>query len=222
MTLKIAPSLLSADFAALGQAARDCEDAGAEYLHFDVMDNQFVPNLTFGAPVIAAIRPHSGAVFDAHLMVVHPETLIAAVARAGADVITVQAEACTHLQRVLRQIRDCGARAGVALNPSTPLTVLDYVLADDVDLLLIMTVNPGFGGQSFIPSMFRKLREARAMVDACCRDIELQVDGGVGPDNVRGVADAGCTVTVAGSSVFGHAGGPRAGITALRDALAVG
>lgn len=218
--LKIAPSLLSADFAALGDAARVCEAAGAEYLHFDVMDNHFVPNLTFGVPVIGALRKHSRAVYDAHLMVERPDTLIGSVVAAGADVVTVQVEACTHLQRVLRQIRDAGARAGVALNPATSLSTLDYVLGDDVDLVLIMTVNPGFGGQSFIPAMVPKIRAACEMIQRTGREIELQVDGGVVPANVRAIADAGCTVAVAGSSVFGHAGGVAAGVSALREALA--
>lgn len=221
MNVKIAPSLLSADFAALGDAARACQDAGAEYLHFDVMDAHFVPNLTFGAGVVHALRPYSDAFFDVHLMVDGPELLVSEVAKAGADGITVHPEASVHLQRTLRQIRELGKRAGIALNPATPLDVLEYVL-DDIDLLLVMSVNPGFGGQSFIPGMMRKVADARKLIANAGHPIELQVDGGVGPRNIAKIVRAGCTVVVAGSSVFGHAGGVAGGVRALREACAGG
>ncbi|MGC8667610.1 MAG: ribulose-phosphate 3-epimerase [Chthonomonadales bacterium] len=217
MNVRIAPSLLSADFGALAEAARVCHDAGAESLHFDVMDGQFVPNLTFGAQVLAALRSASPARFEAHLMVVQPERFIEAFVEAGADVVTVQAEACIHLQRILAQIRQAGAAAGVALNPATPLDVLDYLL-DDVDLVLVMTVNPGFGGQTFLPAMMRKIEQARQLLDASGRCIELEVDGGVEPGNAARVVRAGAHTLVAGTSVFGHPGGAAAGIRALREA----
>ncbi|HSV75241.1 MAG TPA: ribulose-phosphate 3-epimerase [Chthonomonadales bacterium] len=218
MSVKLSPSLLSADFASLGAAARACADAGAEYLHFDVMDGQFVPNLTFGVPVVEAVRWHTSAVLDVHLMMVQPERLIEPLAAAGAGIITVQVEACTHAQRILAQVRAAGVRAGLALNPATPLSSLEYLL-DDVDLLLIMSVNPGFGGQSFIPSALRKVHDAATLLrKAGCR-AEIEVDGGIGPSNVRALADAGCTVVVAGSSIFGHPQGVAGGVRALREAL---
>ena len=163
MSVEIAPSLLSADFGALAAAARDCEAAGAERLHFDVMDGQFVPNITFGAHPIRALRSVSRARFEAHLMIVQPDRFIDEIAKAGAQVITVHAEACVHLQRTLSQIREAGAEAGVALNPATPLDALQYVLAD-IDLLLIMTVNPGFGGQNYLPAMTEKIRRGRLLL----------------------------------------------------------
>lgn len=217
MNLKIAPSLLSADFGTFTEAAQICTGAGAEFLHFDIMDGRFVPNITFGWHLLKAVRPHSDAIFDTHLMIVEPERYVEEFVKAGANIVTVQAEATVHLQRTLALIRAAGARAGLALNPATPLSVLDYVL-DDIDLLLVMTVNPGFGGQSFIPSSLQKIAEARARLDDARHPIELEVDGGIGPDNAAQVVALGATVLVAGSSVFGHSGGPAMGIDALRSA----
>jgi ribulose-phosphate 3-epimerase len=213
----IAPSLLSADFANFAQAARAAREAGAELLHFDVMDGLFVPNITFGPQTVQAVRHHSDAFFDVHLMVVQPERYIEEFARAGADIITVHAEACVHLQRTLAQIRECGVRAGVALNPATPLSVIEYVIPD-IDLLLIMTVNPGFGGQQFIPEMLRKIARARAMLDEVGSEAWLEVDGGINGVTTPLVVRAGARVLVAGSSVFGHPDGVRAGVEELRQA----
>ncbi|MDW8104408.1 MAG: ribulose-phosphate 3-epimerase [Armatimonadota bacterium] len=213
----IAPSLLSADFANLGQAARAAREAGAELLHFDVMDGVFVPNITFGPQTVQALRHHSDALFDVHLMIVQPERYIEQFARAGADIITVQAEACVHLQRTLAQIREFGARAGVALNPATPLSAIEYVIPD-IDLLLVMTVNPGFGGQQFIPEMLRKIARARAMLDEAGSDAWLEVDGGINGQTTPLVVRAGARVLVAGTSVFGHPEGVRAGVEELRQA----
>lgn len=214
----IAPSLLSADFANLGEAARAAREAGAELLHFDVMDGVFVPNITFGAQTVQALRHLSDALFDVHLMIVQPERYIEQFAQAGADIITVQAEACVHLQRTLAQIREHGVRAGVALNPATPLSAVEYVIPD-IDLLLIMTVNPGFGGQQFIPEMLRKIARARAMLDEAGSDAWLEVDGGINGQTTPLVVRAGARVLVAGTSVFGHPEGVRAGVEELRQAV---
>lgn len=217
MAIRIAPSLLSADFGALREAAVTCARAGAECLHFDVMDGQFVPNITFGAHPIKALRSASSARFEAHLMIAQPERFVEEFARAGAEVITVQAEACTHLQRTLAQIRNAGAAAGLALNPATPLDVLEYVL-DDLDLLLVMTVNPGFGGQEYLSAMTRKVTQARRILDSAGHPIDLEVDGGIDADNAATVVEAGASILVAGTSVFGYPGGAAAGIAALRAA----
>ena len=197
--MKIAPSILSADFAALGEDVARVEDAGADWLHVDVMDGRFVPNITIGPVVVQAIRKRTRLPLDVHLMIVEPERYLADFARAGADSLTVHAEACPHLARTLTQIRELGARAGVALNPSTPPGVLDYVL-DDLDLVLVMSVNPGFGGQKFIPTAYAKIRRIRSMLGS--RPVELSVDGGVKLEHARPLAEHGVSVLVAGSAIF--------------------
>ncbi len=200
--VKIAPSILSADFAALADDIARVETGEPDQLHVDVMDGRFVPNLTIGPVVVAAIRKRTRLPLDCHLMIVEPERYVGDFIAAGADIVTVHAEATPHLQRILVQIREAGARAGVALNPATPLDVLDYVL-DDLDLVLVMSVNPGFGGQKFIPSAYEKIRRIKAMLGT--RPVDLSVDGGVKPDHVRPLAQAGATVLVAGSAIFGAA-----------------
>ena len=215
--IRIAPSILSADFSRLGEEIRAIDAAGADYIHIDVMDGHFVPNISFGPAVMASVRSLTTKPFDVHLMIAPVDAYLAAFASAGADIITVHAEAGPHLHRTLQAVRGLGVRAGVAINPGTPVSALESVL-DDVDLILIMSVNPGFGGQSFIPATLPRLRQARALIGN--RPIELEVDGGISPDNVRAVADAGANVFVAGSSVYGGNNpstyAPR--ITAIREA----
>ena len=197
----VAPSLLSADFSRLAQELEAVERQGADMIHFDVMDGHFVPNLTVGPPVLASLKSHTSLPFDVHLMIEHPEEYVAAFRKAGAAIITVHQEATVHLQRVLALIREQGAKAGVALNPATPLDHIQYVLGD-VDLILLMTVNPGFGGQKFIPSVIPKIRDARAMIDASGYDIMLEVDGGIDPETAPRVVAAGARVLVAGTAVY--------------------
>jgi ribulose-phosphate 3-epimerase len=224
--VRIAPSLLSADFARLGEEAAAVIAAGAGLIHFDVMDNHYVPNLTVGPLVCAAIRPHCSVPLDVHLMCAPVDDLIDMFADAGADIISIHPEACPHLDRTLSLIRDRGCRAGLALNPATPLSVLDHVM-DRLDLILIMSVNPGFAGQAFIPEALRKLRAARARITAHVaaggRQIWLEVDGGVKLDNICRVADAGADTVVIGSALFGardESGGYRTIMGAFRGALA--
>lgn len=198
----VSPSLLSSDFGRLAEEVRAVEAAGADWIHVDVMDGRFVPNITIGPVVVEAIKRAATRPLDVHLMIVEPERYIEAFAKAGADILTVHAEACPHLHRTLQQIRQAGARPAVVLNPSTPLSAIEEVLGE-VDMVLLMSVNPGFGGQSFIESTVDKVRRLRAMLDARGLSAEIEVDGGINAETARRVVEAGATVLVAGSYVFG-------------------
>lgn len=217
--VKLAPSILSADFSCLGEQVRTVEEAGVEYLHIDVMDGHFVPNITIGPLVVKALRPKSNLIFDVHLMIEHADKYIEEFVKAGADLISVHAEACPHLHRSIQNIKSCGVKAAVALNPATPLTYVEYVL-DNLDMVLLMTVNPGFGGQQFIPEVLPKITELRKMIDSRGLNIEIQVDGGVKPENAYQIVEAGATVLVAGSSVFGAESIPEA-VRTLRESCTI-
>ncbi len=201
--MKIAPSLLSADFANLASELQDIERGGADLVHLDVMDYHFVPNLTFGAPIIKALRPHTKLLFDVHLMTEHPETYFADLEKAGADLVSFHAEAAVHHDRLVHDIQERGMKAGIALNPGTPLSMVEELLPI-LDFVLIMSVNPGFGGQKFIPYSLDKICRLREMANKVGReDLDIEVDGGVSPANAKALADAGVTIAVAGSAVFG-------------------
>ncbi len=217
--IKIAPSLLAADFTRLGEEVTQAQTAGADWIHIDVMDGCFVPNITMGPLVVEAVKKIAVIPLDLHLMTVQPERLIERFAACGADSITVHVEACPHLHRVLGQIKSAGCRAGVALNPHSPASALGEVL-DLVDIINVMTVNPGFGGQTFITGMTAKIAALRAMVDEQQSDIDIEVDGGINSETIAIAGSAGANVMVAGTCIFGHADGIAAGIQDLRQAIA--
>lgn len=218
--VKIAPSILAADFAELGAAVRAAEAGGADYIHVDVMDGHFVPNITIGPPVVAALRQATTLPLDVHLMIEAPDRYLADFARAGADILTVHVETCPHLHRTVQAIRDLGVRPGVTLNPATPLESV-YEILPYVDQVLVMTVNPGFGGQSYIPTMTAKVRRLAMLarsLPAAGTEVEIEVDGGIDATTAGPVVAAGATVLVAGTNVFRHTGGVAAGIRSLRAA----
>jgi ribulose-phosphate 3-epimerase len=217
--IKLAPSILSADFARLGEQIDEVVKAGADYIHVDVMDGHFVPNITIGAPVVASIRPVTSLPLDVHLMIEHPERYIAEFVDAGADIITVHVEAAPHLQSTIRLIKELGARGGVSLNPATPIGAVEEFLPH-VDLILVMSVNPGFGGQPFIPATLSRIANMRKILDDRALSAELEVDGGINADNAPDIVKAGANVLVAGNSIFKAKEGIRGAMQKLREATA--
>lgn len=217
MTFRIAPSILSADFARLGEQVKEAEAGGADWIHIDVMDGHFVPNISIGPLIVRALRPVTGLPLDVHLMIEQPERYLADFARAGADVLTVHVETCPHLHRTVQQIKELGVKAGVTLNPATPLGSLAEILPE-VDLVLIMAVNPGFGGQAYIPASTAKIARLRQMLDASGSPAELEVDGGVNNETIGEVVAAGATMLVAGSAVFNQSASVADNIRQLRQA----
>ena len=213
--IKLAPSILSADFARLLEDVKKVEKAGCEYLHIDVMDGHFVPNITLGPGIVKSLRKDVNMVFDAHLMIENPDNYIKEFADAGCDIIVVHQEACTHLHRTIQNIKSHGIKAGVALNPATPIETIKYVL-QDVDMVLLMSVNPGFGGQSYIPVVTEKIKELKALIDEMNLDIDIEVDGGVKTSNIAEVVNAGANVIVAGSAIF-NAGNIDEAVKSLRE-----
>ena len=213
--IKLAPSILSADFARLLEDVKKVEKAGCEYLHIDVMDGHFVPNITLGPGIVKSLRKDVNMVFDAHLMIENPDNYIKEFADAGCDIIVVHQEACTHLHRTIQNIKSHGIKAGDALNHATPIETIKYVL-QDVDMVLLMSVNPGFGGQSYIPVVTEKIKELKALIDEMNLDIDIEVDGGVKPSNIAEVVNAGANVIVAGSAIF-NAGNIDEAVKSLRE-----
>ena len=213
--IKLAPSILSADFARLLEDVKKVEKAGCEYIHIYVMDGHFVPNITLGPGIVKSLRKDVNMVFDAHLMIENPDNYIKEFADAGCDIIVVHQEACTHLHRTIQNIKSHGIKAGVALNPATPIETIKYVL-QDVDMVLLMSVNPGFGGQSYIPVVTEKIKELKALIDKMNLDIDIEVDGGVKPSNIAEVVNAGANVIVAGSAIF-NAGNIDEAVKSLRE-----
>ncbi|EFE28523.1 ribulose-phosphate 3-epimerase [Filifactor alocis ATCC 35896] len=213
--IKLAPSILSADFSQLAESVKAVENAGCEYLHIDVMDGHFVPNITFGAVVFEKLRKKSNMTFDCHLMIEQPDLYLEDFVKAGADIITVHQEACVHLNRTIHHIKELGCKAGVAINPATSPQALEYVL-QDVDMVLIMSVNPGFGGQKFIPQSLDKIKKLKQMIDAKNYNVDIQVDGGVSVDNIHDIVTAGANIVVAGSAIFGKDNIQKA-VSNLRD-----
>ncbi len=214
-SIKIAPSILSADFARLGDEVRAAEEAGVDYIHVDVMDGHFVPNITIGPLIVKALRPITPLPLDVHLMIENPERYLEDFVEAGADILTVHVETCPHLHRTIQQIKSLGIKAGVTLNPATPLSTLEEILPA-VDLVLIMSVNPGFGGQSYIPGSTAKIARLRAMLDAIGSEADLEVDGGINPTTIQQAVEAGATVLVAGSAIFNSRASIASNVAQLR------